>query len=263
VTASDARVAHWVDVVRQLLERPLTPFQHELIARELAATFEVVNVSWDWRVGSAFGYEIYPPPTASFIPDDLVEAWVSGDLLARHRLLRWFVTTGDMAPQTIGRVPEVIASWHAHAPVDEILRAQQSEQQLSLTCELRGGDYHAFVLGRSGDDFSDEDLAVAGRIQPLLRALYRQAEVLASTACATGGEADGLTGRELAVLRLIYDGHTAEAIARRLMLSPRTVEKHLEHAYRKLRVSDRVSATRVASERGLLVAPRHHLGPTR
>jgi DNA-binding CsgD family transcriptional regulator len=250
--SSDTRVARWVDVIAQLLERPLTTFPHALLAEELAATFEVVTVSWDWRVGNEFGYEIYPPPAGPFIPERLVDAWVSGDLLARHRLLRWFVATGDVAPQTTGRVPEGVASRRLHAPVDEVLRPQQSEQQLSLTCHLNAGDHQSFVLGRSDDDFSDEDLEVAARIQPLLRALYRQAEALGSTGGATVADVEALTGREVTVLRLLYDGYTAESIARRLLLSRRTVEKHVEHLYRKLGVSNRVSAIRVAAERGLL-----------
>jgi DNA-binding CsgD family transcriptional regulator len=189
----------------------------------------------------------------------MVAAWASGDLLGRHRLLRWFATTGDPKPQTTGRVPEAVASRRAHAPVEEVLRPERSEQQLSLVCHLSGRDYQAFVLGRGDDDFSDEDMEVAARIQPLLRGLYRQADALGST--EGGRNVEGLTGRELSVLRLLYDGHTAEAIARRLLVSPRTVEKHLEHMYRKLQVSNRVSAMRAATERGLLTPGRSSVPP--
>ena len=38
-----------------------------------------------------------------------------------------------------------------------------------------------------------------------------------------------LTGRELTGLSLLADGLTAVAIGRRLVISPRTVHKHLEH----------------------------------
>lgn len=67
----------------------------------------------------------------------------------------------------------------------------------------------------------------------------------------------GLTARELLVLRLLRDGHSARGIARRLATSPRTVEKHLEHIYRKIHVNDRLNAVRVAQEVGVLSRSRN------
>jgi DNA-binding NarL/FixJ family response regulator len=51
-----------------------------------------------------------------------------------------------------------------------------------------------------------------------------------------------VTRREAAVLDLLARGLTDRQIARRLAISPRTVEKHLEHAYPKLGVHGRVDA---------------------
>ncbi|HZY77309.1 MAG TPA: LuxR C-terminal-related transcriptional regulator [Jatrophihabitantaceae bacterium] len=51
-----------------------------------------------------------------------------------------------------------------------------------------------------------------------------------------------LTERELVILARVADGDTNSAIARGLGMSPRTVAKHLEHAYRKLGVSSRAAA---------------------
>lgn len=51
-----------------------------------------------------------------------------------------------------------------------------------------------------------------------------------------------LTERELAVLLLVAEGRTNRAIGHALEVSPRTVAKHLENAYRKLDVSCRVQA---------------------
>lgn len=61
-----------------------------------------------------------------------------------------------------------------------------------------------------------------------------------------------LTPREQAVLGLLAEGGTAAAIARRLMISERTVHKHLEHVYAKLGVSDRLSAVVRAELLGVL-----------
>jgi DNA-binding CsgD family transcriptional regulator len=67
----------------------------------------------------------------------------------------------------------------------------------------------------------------------------------------------GLTARELAVVRLLARGLTAEAMARRLGCSPRTVQKHLERLYRKLDVGDRLMAVERAREHGLCGSDGH------
>jgi DNA-binding NarL/FixJ family response regulator len=61
-----------------------------------------------------------------------------------------------------------------------------------------------------------------------------------------------LTEREAAVLLQLVEGCTAVAIAHRLGISVRTVQKHLEHLYRKLGVGDRLQAVLVAQRTGLL-----------
>jgi DNA-binding CsgD family transcriptional regulator len=61
-----------------------------------------------------------------------------------------------------------------------------------------------------------------------------------------------LTPRELAVLSATADGLTAAAGGRRLEISARTFEKHLERVYRKLGTRDRVHAVLLAQECGVL-----------
>lgn len=53
---------------------------------------------------------------------------------------------------------------------------------------------------------------------------------------------DVLTPREREILDLVASGWTNTAIAHALRISPRTVAKHLEHAYRKLGVTNRAAA---------------------
>jgi regulatory LuxR family protein len=55
------------------------------------------------------------------------------------------------------------------------------------------------------------------------------------------------------VLHLLDDGLTAQGIAARLLMSRRTVHKHLERIYRKLDAHDRGTALAAARERALLV----------
>jgi DNA-binding NarL/FixJ family response regulator len=65
-------------------------------------------------------------------------------------------------------------------------------------------------------------------------------------------EGPNLSAREVEVLEHAAGGFTVGQIARRLMLSPRTIETHLSNAYRKLGVSNRVQALARASELELI-----------
>ena len=67
----------------------------------------------------------------------------------------------------------------------------------------------------------------------------------------TGGEG-GLSPRELEVLRLVATGATNKAIAARLVLSERTVDRHVSNIFTKLGVSTRAAATAYAFDRQLV-----------
>lgn len=58
----------------------------------------------------------------------------------------------------------------------------------------------------------------------------------------------GLSPREAQVLRWVAAGKADDEVATILDLSPRTVQHHLEHVYRKLGVENRTAAARVAIE---------------
>ncbi len=60
-----------------------------------------------------------------------------------------------------------------------------------------------------------------------------------------------LTAREADVLRLVVDGLTARQIATRLVLSPRTVENHVQRVLRRLDLPNRAALVRFAIEKGL------------
>jgi DNA-binding CsgD family transcriptional regulator len=64
----------------------------------------------------------------------------------------------------------------------------------------------------------------------------------------------GLTGRELAVLRLLAAGRTNAQIGAELYISPRTAGVHVTNILRKLEVSSRVQAAAQAERAGLLPA---------
>ena len=68
----------------------------------------------------------------------------------------------------------------------------------------------------------------------------------------TRADPHGLTPRELQVLRLVAAGHTNKAIAAELVLSERTVDRHVSNTFAKLRVSSRAAATAYAYEHRLV-----------
>ena len=64
-----------------------------------------------------------------------------------------------------------------------------------------------------------------------------------------------LTQREYDILDLIAQGLDNQAIARRLVLSPKTVRNHVSNVFSKLNVADRSHAIVLGRERGLGQAP--------
>jgi DNA-binding CsgD family transcriptional regulator len=112
------------------------------------------------------------------------------------------------------------------------------------------------VIGRP-EPFRPDEVAFASSLQRMLEGLWRH--VRAERAwrperTATVPPEVTLSARESVVLAGIGEGLTADTIARKLMISPRTVQKHTEKAYAKLGVSDRVSAVLRAQALGLLQA---------
>ncbi len=63
---------------------------------------------------------------------------------------------------------------------------------------------------------------------------------------------DVLTPRELQVLKLIAEAYTSKEIARELVISVKTVERHRQNILDKLGMNDRVELTRYAIRRGLI-----------
>jgi DNA-binding NarL/FixJ family response regulator len=63
---------------------------------------------------------------------------------------------------------------------------------------------------------------------------------------------EGLTRRELEILRLVAEGHSNAQLARMLWVTEQTVKFHLSNIYRKLDVANRTEASRWAQVHGLL-----------
>jgi DNA-binding NarL/FixJ family response regulator len=88
--------------------------------------------------------------------------------------------------------------------------------------------------------------------QAVTEAHARVAAAAEHTSVPTARFPTTLAAREVEVLRLLAHGLTNAEIARRLVISPRTVNTHLNSIYRKLHVSSRSAATRFAVHHGLM-----------
>jgi HD-GYP domain-containing protein (c-di-GMP phosphodiesterase class II) len=62
----------------------------------------------------------------------------------------------------------------------------------------------------------------------------------------------GLTAREVEVLGLLARGDSNKAIAKKLVVAPKTVSNHVEHIYAKIGVSTRAAAAIFAMQHGLV-----------
>jgi len=69
------------------------------------------------------------------------------------------------------------------------------------------------------------------------------------------GRAAGLTERETAILAALARGLSNEAIGKELWVAEQTVKFHLTNIYRKLGVSNRTEAARLAYQHGLVESP--------
>jgi DNA-binding NarL/FixJ family response regulator len=142
----------------------------------------------------------------------------------------------------------------------ELARRRPDVRVLMLSMhDLEEYCFQALKAGASGyvlKTVADRDLVEACRAAmrgepflypPTVRTLMRS--YLAERTSMAGSP---LSQREEEVVKLVAEAHTTEEIARLLMISPKTVERHRENILAKLGMRDRVELTRWAIRHGLV-----------
>jgi two-component system, NarL family, response regulator NreC len=144
--------------------------------------------------------------------------------------------------RTLGAVPELLGASPKTAVVMLTMETDPAYAREAIQTGVL-----CYVLKEAVDEelVSAVRLAAAGKT-------YLQPELGAKLAAANGESPDGLSERELEIVRLIALGHTNTEIAEQLFLSVRTVESHRAHVQQKLKLSKRSDLVRYALERGLL-----------
>ena len=135
------------------------------------------------------------------------------------------------------------SSWKAWHDLDAPYEAARARVLIGLACRALGDtDSGAMEL-----DAAREVFAELGALPDLDRLTALDAGV----ATPVGG----LTAREIEVLRLVSAGKTNRAIAADLVISDKTVARHLSNIFDKLDVSSRAAATAYAYEHDLIAPP--------
>jgi DNA-binding CsgD family transcriptional regulator len=176
---------------------------------------------------------------AAAVADELAEVATSFGCRALQAMARYAVGCCLLAQ---GRPGDATTEFRA---------AQAAWQELGAAYEVARC---RFQLGKALRELADEDSAVAQlraaqRTFEELGAAPAAREVIAVIAPSTPG---GLTEREIEVLRLVAAGRTNPQIAATLVLSEKTVARHLSNIFTKLEVSSRTAAAAFAFEQRLV-----------
>ncbi len=122
-------------------------------------------------------------------------------------------------------------------------------------------DYAETLLQRnaSGDRAKagallDESLAISTELgmRPMMERVAGLQERAASQPARVPAYPDGLSHREVEVLRLIATGKTNRQIGDELIIAEGTVRRHINNIYEKIGVANRAEATRYVLTQGLL-----------
>jgi DNA-binding NarL/FixJ family response regulator len=144
-----------------------------------------------------------------------------------------------------GDLPAALAAlrraWAAWQELEAPYEAARVRVLLGLACRQLGDQEGAEL-----------ELDAARLVFQQLGAEPDLARVQALSPKAVPKAAGGLTAREVQLLRLVAAGMTNRAIAAELVLSKRTVDRHVSNIFTKLGVSSRAAATAYAYEHQLI-----------
>jgi predicted ATPase/DNA-binding CsgD family transcriptional regulator len=207
-------------------------------AKSLSLLGKVIAIDGDLAAAQTFYEE------SLMISSELSEKWVVavylvelGEIVAARQQLTW-------AAQLWGASEALRDA--CGIPIPRIELADYERSVSAVRVHLGEKAFAAaWAEGRSMT--SEQALAAKGQKQSLQEVSNRVPTALTSLLTYP----DGLTAREVEVLRLVAKGLTDAQVAESLIISPRTVHAHLSSIYNKLAITSRSAATRYAIE--------HHL----
>jgi DNA-binding NarL/FixJ family response regulator len=132
-------------------------------------------------------------------------------------------------------------AWQAWQELDAPYETARVRVLVGLGCRATGDE-----------DTAAWELDAARGVFDQLGAAPDVAHVDSLAASPQAAASHGLTQRELQVLRLVAGGGTNRSIAAELVVSERTIDRHVSNIFAKLRVSSRAAATAYAYEHDLV-----------
>ena len=171
------------------------------------------------------------------------EASDGAEAVAQFRALAPDVTLMDLQMQGMGGIETI-----------EAIRALSGAARI-LVLTTYPGDAHAARAMRAGAAGYLLKNCVRGELVDAIRSVHAgRRAVCSDTAHALAVHAldTPLTEREVAILKLVAEGHPNKQIAWRLTLSVDTIKAQLKTIFEKLGVHDRTLAVTVATRRGYI-----------
>jgi DNA-binding CsgD family transcriptional regulator len=159
---------------------------------------------------------------------------------------------GPLAAQARGLVE--LAAGRPQASLASLRRADELWRRARTPYEsARARELIGLACRSLGDEDSARlELEAARETFVRLGAATDLARIEATLRLDRDFDAHDLTKRELEVLRLLSTGETNKQIAASLVVSVRTVDRHVSNIYAKLGVSSRAAATSYAHQHGLV-----------
>jgi DNA-binding CsgD family transcriptional regulator len=124
---------------------------------------------------------------------------------------------------------------------DEVIRPAGVRDKLQVRLDAPRGSFREINVDRFDREFSGRDREVLTVLRPHLNRLWENAH-LRRAALATARHPNGLTRRQLEILRWVALGKSNIEIAGLLYLSPGTVRKHIDNIFADLGVHSRTAA---------------------
>lgn len=216
------RVDAAVATVRRLLDEVPDPVHR---SRVLAAVAEVLLASGDLDGASAAADEL----------DEIATSFHSAALSAAGAYARGSVALARSDPADA--IPHLRQAWRTWLDLGARYHAAWARSRIGQAFRAMGDE-----------DSARAELVVAGRTFEELGAVPARGDI---ERLLGGGRPDGLTARELEVLRLVAAGRTNPQIAAELFLSEKTVARHLSNIFGKTNVKSRTEAAAYAFQHQL------------
>lgn len=174
------------------------------------------------------------------------------------------LTAGGFEPRAVASADEALAAAMAERPalvIADVEMPGMSGYELCRRLRSAFGNAIGFIfLSGSRTESFDRVAGLHLGADDYILKPFEPEELLARVeavqrrlpSAPAAGPSAGLTAREHEILRLLAEGLDQETIARTLVITQKTVAKHIERVLKKLRVHSRAEAVAAAYRDGVL-----------